>query len=165
MELLKKRILKEGRAEKGDILKVDGFINHQVDPKLMKEMAKDIVEHFQNSMITKVATIESSGISPAIFVADLLNVSMVIMKKQPSKLIYSDLFQTIVQSYTKGVSYELTVSKKYISEEDNILIVDDFLANGETARGAIRLVEMSGASVAGVAVLIEKAFQAGREKL
>ena len=165
MKLLEDKILAEGIAESENILKVDSFINHQVDPELMKKMGKDIAEHYKGKGITRIATIESSGIAPALMAAEALGVPLVILKKQPSKILNHDLYQTVVTSYTKGTSYELTISEKYISENDHILIVDDFLANGEAATGAIRLIRKAHATIAGVSVLIEKAFQPGREKL
>jgi xanthine phosphoribosyltransferase len=115
--------------------------------------------------VTKVVTIESSGIAPALMTAAALHVPLVIFKKQPSKILNDDLYQTIVTSFTKGTSYELTLSKKYISDQDHVLIIDDFLANGEAATGAIRLLREAHATVAGLGILIEKSFQPGREKL
>ena len=165
MKLLQEKILKEGRAINGDILKVDSFINHQIDPDLMEAMAKEFAAHYKDCGITKVVTIESSGIAPAVFTAKELGVPMVILKKEPSKILNDDLFQTIVASFTKATSYELTLSKKFINETDHVLIIDDFLANGEAATGAIRLLRMAHATIAGVGILIEKSFQPGREKL
>lgn len=165
MQLLKEKILSEGKAVNEDILKVDSFINHQVDPELMEQIAKEFASYFGGRGITKVVTIESSGIAPALFTAKELGVPMVILKKQPSKILNDDLFQTIVTSYTKGTSYELTMSKKFVKENDHVLIIDDFLANGEASTGAIRLIRMAHATVAGVGILIEKSFQPGHEKL
>lgn len=165
MKLLKEKILAEGRAMGEDILKVDSFINHQVDPLLMKQVGEEFAEHFRNKGITKVVTIESSGIAPALMTALALNVPMVILKKQPSKILNDDLYQTVVTSFTKGTSYELTLSRKFINENDHVLIIDDFLANGEAATGAIRLIRLAHATVAGVGILIEKSFQPGRQKL
>lgn len=165
MQLLKDKILSEGIAVNEDILKVDSFINHQVDPELMEQIAADFAEHFKNRGITKVVTIESSGIAPAVFTAKALGVPMVIFKKQPSKILNDNLYQTIVTSFTKGTSYELTLSQKFINENDHVLIIDDFLANGEAATGAIRLLRMAHATVAGIGILIEKSFQPGRGKL
>ena len=165
LQLLKDKILAEGNAINEDILKVDGFINHQVDPELMEEIAKEFAEHFKDKGITKVVTIESSGIAPAVFTARDLGVPMVIFKKQPSKVLNDDLYQTVVTSFTKGTSYELTLSKKFIDASDHVLIIDDFLANGEAATGAIRLLRMAHATVAGIGILIEKSFQPGRAKL
>lgn len=165
MKLLEEKILAEGRAMGEDILKVDSFINHQVDPLLMKQVGEEFAEHFRDKGITKVVTIESSGIAPALMTALALNVPMVILKKQPSKILNDDLYQTVVTSFTKGTSYELTLSRKFINENDHVLIIDDFLANGEAATGAIRLIRLAHATVAGVGILIEKSFQPGRQKL
>lgn len=165
MKLLEEKIRQDGTAVNEHILKVDSFINHQVDPALMQEMGKEIAEHFKDKRITKVATIESSGIAPAIMTSLALGVPMVILKKQPSKILNQDLYQTVVTSFTKETNYELTLSKKYITADDHVLLVDDFLANGEAATAAIRLIRMSHATIAGLGVLIEKSFQPGREKL
>lgn len=165
MKILEDMILERGIAVNEDILKVDSFVNHQVDPELMKNIGDEFAEHFKGQGITKVATIESSGIAPALMTALALNVPMLILKKQPSKILNQDLYQTVVTSYTKGTSYELTLSKNYISENDHVLIIDDFLANGEAATGAIRLIRKAHATIAGVGILIEKSFQPGYEKL
>jgi len=165
MQLLKDRILKDGRAVNEDILRVDTFINHQVDPYLMRECARDFAEHFKDSGVTKIATIESSGIAPALLTAVEMELPLVFFKKQPSKVLNDDLYQTMVTSFTKGTNYELTLSRKVIDSSDHVLIIDDFLANGEAATGAIRLVRMAHATVAGLGVLIEKSFQPGRSKL
>ena len=165
MKILEDMILERGIAVNEDILKVDSFVNHQVDPELMKNIGDEFAEHFKGQGITKVATIESSGIAPALMTALALNVPMLILKKQPSKILNQDLYQTVVTSYTKGTSYELTLSKNFISENDHVLIIDDFLANGEAATGAVRLIRKAHATVAGIGVLIEMTFQPGREKL
>ncbi|MBQ4241235.1 MAG: xanthine phosphoribosyltransferase [Lachnospiraceae bacterium] len=165
MRLLEEKILSDGRAVNEDILRVDTFINHQVDPLLMTRCAKEFAVHFKGKGITKVVTIESSGIAPALLTSLELNVPMVILKKQPSKVLNDDLYQTMVASFTKGTNYELTLSKEVISEKDHVLIIDDFLANGEAVTGAVRLLRMAHATVAGIGILIEKAFQPGREKL
>lgn len=165
MKILEDMILERGIAVNEDILKVDSFVNHQVDPELMKNIGDEFAEHFKGQGITKVATIESSGIAPALMTALALNVPMLILKKQPSKILNQDLYQTVVTSYTKGTSYELTLSKNFISENDHVLIIDDFLANGEAAIGAIRLIRKAHATIAGVGILIEKSFQPGYEKL
>lgn len=165
MKLLEDKIKKDGLAVNEHILKVDSFINHQIDPMLMQEMGRDIAEHFKDKGITKIATIESSGIAPALMTSAAMGVPLLILKKQPSKILNQDLYQTVVTSFTKETNYELTLSKKYISDKDHVLIVDDFLANGEAATAALRLLRMSHATIAGLAVLIEKSFQPGREKL
>lgn len=162
---LKERILKDGIAVNSDILKVDGFINHQVDPELMQHIGEEFANYFSNRGITKVATIESSGIAPALMTAQAMKVPLIILKKQPSKILNDNLYQTEVVSFTKDTRYELTLSSKFISENDHVLIIDDFLANGEAATGAIRLLRKAHATVAGLGILIEKSFQSGHEKL
>ena len=165
MKLLEDRILAEGNVLSPAILKVDSFINHQVDPVLMQEMGRDIANHFKDQGVTKVMTIESSGISPALFVACELGVPLLLLKKQSSAILKTDVIQTEVVSFTKEISYQLTLARKYLSDTDHVLLVDDFLANGEAATGALRLIRKANATVAGLGVLIEKSFQPGREKL
>lgn len=165
VRLLEERIQKEGKALSESVLKVDSFINHQVDPEFMEMLGKDFAEHFKDFGITKVFTIESSGIAPAMMVAKYLHVPMVILKKQTSKILNGNVYQTRITSFTKGTSYELTLFSDYISPDDRILLIDDFLANGEAATGASRLVEQSGAKLAGIGILIEKSFQNGRKRL
>lgn len=165
MKRLEEKILAEGKAVNENILKVDSFINHQIDPAFMLELGRELASHFADQGITKVITIESSGIAPALMTAYILNVPVIILKKEPSKVLNQNLYQTVVTSYTKGSSYELTMSREHISENDHVLIVDDFLANGETATGAVRLLRKAHATIAGLGVLIEKSFQPGREKL
>lgn len=165
MKILHNRILKEGQALNENVLKVDSFLNHQVDPELMFQMGTYFKNYFKDKGITKVFTIESSGIAPAVMTAMQMNLPMVTLKKQSSKILKGDVYQTTIHSFTKGVDYELTLSKKYINSEDKILIIDDFLANGEAAQGAARLVEAAGAKVSGIGIVIEKSFQPGREKL
>ncbi len=165
MEKLHKKILEEGMALNNTVLKVDSFLNHGVDPKLMYEIGTYFKNYFKDKGITKVFTIESSGIAPAVMAAMQMDLQMVTLKKQTSKILKGEVYQTTVHSFTKGLDYELTLSKKYINENDNILIIDDFLANGEAALGAARLVEASGAKVGGIGIVIEKSFQPGRDML
>ncbi len=165
MKLLKERILAEGKAKNENILKVDSFLNHQVDPVLMQKIGEEFAEHYKDMGITKVVTIESSGIAPALMTAMALEVPMIILKKQPSKVLNDNLFQTVVTSYTRGTSYELSLAQEYISEDDHVLIIDDFLADGEAATGAIRLLRKAHATIGGIGILIEKSFQPGRKKL
>jgi xanthine phosphoribosyltransferase len=162
---LQDRIIKEGVVTDDEIIKVDSFVNHQVDPLLMEKIGDAFADHFSGKGITKVATIESSGISPALMTARSMGIPLIILKKQPSRVLNDSLYQTEINSFTKETSYELTLSSKYISENDHILIIDDFLANGEAATGAIRLIRKAHATVAGVGVLIEKSFQPGHDKL
>lgn len=165
MKILEEKILSEGIAVNEDILKVDSFVNHQVDPVLMHQIGEAFAAHYKDGGVTKVVTIESSGIAPALMTALALNVPMIILKKQPSKVLNDNLYQTVITSFTKGTSYELTLSQQFINENDHVLIVDDFLANGEAATGAIRLLRKAHATIAGVGILIEKSFQPGRGKL
>ncbi|MCI9070096.1 xanthine phosphoribosyltransferase [Clostridium sp.] len=165
MDILKERILKEGQALSETVLKVDSFLNHGVDAKLMYDMGTCFKEYYKNHGVTKIFTIESSGIAPTVMTAMQMELPMVTLKKQSSKILNGDVYQTTVHSFTKGSDYELTLSKKYISPEDNILVIDDFLANGEAALGAIRLIEEAGAKVAGIGIVIEKSFQPGRAVL
>lgn len=165
MKLLEDKILAEGKALSTSILKVDSFINHQVDPDLMNEIGKEFARYFKDAHVTKVLTIESSGIAPSVYTAMHLNVPMIILKKQTSKILNGNVAQTNITSFTKGTSYELTLSLDYINADDTVLIVDDFLANGEAATGAVRLAQAAGAKIAGIGILIEKSFQKGRQKL
>ena len=165
MKELEEKILKEGHALSESILKVDGFINHQVDPVLMQQIGDAFADHFENRGITKVVTIESSGIAPALMTAIALKVPMIILKKQTSKILNGKVYQTRVTSFTKGTSYELTLYQDYIDPSDKVLLIDDFLANGEAAMGASRLIKESGAELSGIGILIEKSFQKGRKRL
>ena len=153
VKLLEERIKKDGKALGKTVLKVDSFINHQVDSEFMDALGKDFAEHFKEYGITKVFTIESSGIAPALMTAKYLDVPMVILKKQTSKILNGKVYQTRVTSFTKGTSYELTLYQDY------------FLANGEAAMGASRLIKESGADLTGIGILIEKSFQKGRKRL
>ena len=165
MKALEEKIRLEGVALSETVLKVDSFINHQVDPVLMQQIGEVFAAAYKDKGITKVFTIESSGIAPALYTAAALGVPMVILKKQTSKTLSGEVFQTNITSFTKGTSYELTLSKKYISPDDRILVIDDFLANGEAASGASHLVSLGGAEIAGIGILIEKSFQRGRKRL
>ena len=162
MDILKERILQEGKALSETVLKVDSILNHGVDARLMYDIGTYFKEYYKNHGVTKIFTIESSGIAPTVMTAMQMELPMVTLKKQNSKILNGDVYQTTVHSFTKGSDYELTLSKKYISPDDNILVIDDFLANGEAALGAIRLIEEAGAKVAGVGIVIEKSFQPGR---
>lgn len=165
MKELKEKILKFGNPINENVLKVDSFINHQVDANLMNLIGKEFAEYYKDRNITKVVTIESSGIAPATFTALHLNVPLVIMKKTTSKVLSDDLVQATITSYTKGTTFELTMSKKFVNKDDNVVVIDDFLANGQAAMGAIKLVEKMGANVESIGILIEKSFQPGRKEL
>ena len=166
MSYLKERIIKDGVVIDESVLKVDSFLNHQIDPKVLKEVTNEIVRYFEKKEITKVMTIEASGIAPAIQIAAYFDVPMLFAKKaEPSTLENTDLYETEVHSYTKNITSRVLVSKKYLSADDKVLIIDDFLANGEAAMGLIDLVNQAGGEVAGVGICIEKSFQPGRKKL
>lgn len=164
MELLKQKILNEGIALAGHVLKVDSFLNHQIDPNLMCEIGKEFAARFANSGITKIVTIESSGIAPALMTGLELGVPVVFARKHKS-LTLTDVYAKSIHSYTKEVTYEVSISKKFLTAGDQILIIDDFLAHGEAALGIASIVADAGASVSGIGIVIEKSFQSGRQKL
>ena len=164
MKQLKERILRDGKCFPGGILKVDNFINHQMDPILMHEMAKELVRRFSNHNINKVITIEASGIAPAIMVGAYLNVPVLFAKKKmPSTM--ENMLKTEVFSFTKNKSYPVCVSGDYLTTDDRVLFIDDFLANGNAAMGIIDLITQAGATLEGMGFLIEKGFQSGGAKL
>ena len=165
MQLLERRILRDGRALSADVLLVDSFLNHQVDPELMGELGREFARIFADAGVTKVATIEASGIAPAVMTAQAMGLPLVIMKKSVSSILREGIIRTEVISYTKNVKYMLTLKQQFICERDNVLLIDDFLANGEAAFGGIRLIEQAGARVAGVGAVIAKAFQPGLSRL
>ena len=165
MELLKQRILKEGRALNEHVLLVDSFLNHQVDVELMKACGEEFARRFSDAGVTRIATIESSGIAPAAMTALAMDLPMVIMKKSVSSILRDGIIQREVFSFTKNAPYLLTLKTDFIHPDDRVLLIDDFMANGEAAFGGIALLEQAGATVAGVGAVIAKAFQPGIRKL
>ena len=165
MELLKQKILSDGRALNEHVLLVDSFLNHQVDVKLMNEVGKEFARRFADAGITRVVTIESSGIAPAVMAAMAMDLPMVIMKKSVSSILKDGIIQREVFSFTKNAPYLLTLKRHFVAEGDRVLLIDDFLANGEAAFGGIALLEQAGASIAGVGAVIAKAFQPGIDRL
>ena len=164
MKELKDRITNEGKCFPGGILKVDNFINHQMDPVLMRKMAEEIAKRFSAHNINKVMTVEASGIAPAIMVGDILKVPVLFAKKKtPSTM--ENMLVTEVYSFTKERTYKVCVSKDYLGENDRVLFVDDFLANGNAAKGIIDLINQAGATLEGMSFLIEKGFQEGGKEL
>ena len=162
MKALKERILKDGKCFPGGILKVDKFINHQMDPNLMKDIAVELIRRFASSEVNKIITIEASGIAPAIMMGFLLNLPVVFAKKKkPSTM--GDMLSTQVTSFTKQRTYDVVISKEYLDKNDKVLFVDDFLAYGNAAKGIIDLVKQAGAELVGMGFIIEKAFQHGRD--
>ena len=164
MDLLKKRILQDGKCFEGGILKVDSFINHQMDPILMKSIGVEFVRRFANKDFNKVMTIEASGIAPAIMVGYLLELPVVFAKKKQPKTM-ENMISTTLRSFTKDREYNVCISKDFLSKEDRVLFIDDFLANGNAANGIIDLIDQAGAQLAGMGFIIEKAFQHGGEVL
>ena len=165
MQELVKRIQQDGNVLGDGVLKVDSIINHQVDPLLMKQMGELFAKVFAKRNITKVVTIESSGIAPAIFCALELGVPMIFARKSKSLTMNEELLTSSVYSFTKQVTSTISISRKFLTESDNVLIIDDFLANGQAAKGLIELCQQAGASVEGIGILIEKSFQDGRQLL
>ena len=165
MQALKDKICSEGCALNDQVLLVDSFLNHQVDAALMAEIGREFARLSADLGVTRVMTIESSGIAPAQMTALSMNLPLVVMKKSSSRILSEGTLQTEVFSFTKGISYQLTVKNKYIHPNDRVLLSDEFLANGEAARGAIRLIEEAGASVTAIGIVIEKSFQPGRALL
>ncbi len=165
MELLKKKIEQEGIVLSNTVLKVDSFLNHQIDPELMLEIGKEFSQRFANKGITKILTIESSGIAPAVMTGLQLNVPVIFARKRKSMTLINDLLTSTVRSFTKNETNEISVSQKYITENDQVLIIDDFLANGQAAIGLIDIVQQAKATIAGIGIVIEKAFQEGGQHL
>ena len=161
MKLLEERIRKDGIIREGNVLKVDSFINHQMDIKLFEEMAKEWKKLFADKKINKILTIEASGIGIAAIVAREFDVPVVFAKKSKSINLDDNNFSTKIQSFTHSKIYDVIVSKKFLSPEDHILIIDDFLANGCALLGLTDLVESAGATVEGIGIAIEKGFQQG----
>lgn len=164
MKLLEERILHDGKCLEGGILKVDSFINHQMDPMLMKAVAEEFGRRFSGSGANKILTVEASGIAPAIMTGLAMELPVVFAKKKkPSTM--ENMLSTTVYSFTKGRNYDVCVCGDYLGKGDRVLFIDDFLANGNAALGMIDLVRQAGAGIAGMGFLIEKAFQHGRERI
>ena len=166
MKSLEKRILKDGVIINNDILKVDSFLNHQIDVALARDLAKEITEHFNGDGINKILTIETSGIAYAYAVAqEMGDLPLVFAKKSKSATVGNDVYTGEVKSFTRNTVSKITVANKYLKPSDTVLIVDDFLAEGNASLGLIDLCKQAGAKVVGVAVAIEKGFQPGRKRL
>ncbi|MEC3439717.1 xanthine phosphoribosyltransferase [Bacillus cereus] len=165
MKVLQEKILNEGKVLSGDGLKVDAFLNHQIDPVLMQEIGKEFAKRFKEENITKIVTIESSGIAPSVMAALELGVKVIFARKRKSLTLQDNMYVANVYSFTKQETNEISLSRNHIDENDRVLIIDDFLANGQAALGLMSLVEQAGASIAGIGIVIEKAFQDGGKKL
>lgn len=161
MQLLKDRIRKDGKIKEGNVLKVDSFLNHQMDVKLFQEIGKEFKRRFADEEITKILTIEASGIGIACAAAEVFDVPVVFAKKTQTKNIAGDVYTTKVESFTHGRVYDIIVSKEFLGKGDKVLLIDDFLANGKALEGLAELVTKSGAELVGAGVVIEKGFQVG----
>ena len=161
MNCLEKRILKDGVVKEGNVLKVDSFLNHQMDIALMNEIGKEFYERFKGKSINKILTIEASGIAIAYAVAQQFNVPLLFAKKSKSINIAGDVFTAEVESFTHKNRNTVVVSKQFLSEKDHVLIIDDFLANGCALQGLISIVDQAGGTVEGIGIAIEKGFQVG----
>ena len=165
MKLLKERILKDGVVKPGNVLKVDSFLNHQMDIDLINEIGKEFRRLFPSDKITKILTIEASGIGIACIAAQYFHVPVVFAKKTKSRNLDGALYTAQVKSFTKGIDYEIQVSQKFIGPDDCVLVLDDFLAKGQALKGLLKIVRESGAKLAGCGIVIEKGFQDGGKLL
>ncbi|CAM2140988.1 Xanthine phosphoribosyltransferase [Paraburkholderia tropica] len=165
MEALKRKIEEEGVVLSDQVLKVDAFLNHQIDPLLMKKIGDEFAARFEKDGVTKIVTIESSGIAPAVMAGLQMGVPVVFARKHKSLTLTDNLLTSSVYSFTKQTESQIAVSGNHLSDQDRVLIIDDFLANGQAALGLVSIVQQAGASVAGLGIVIEKSFQPGREEL
>ncbi len=165
MKLLEDRILTDGIVRAGDVLKVDGFLNHMIDVRFVAELGREFHRLFGNCGINKILTIEASGIGVACLTAQFFDCPVVFAKKAKSKNIDADVYTVPVDSFTHGTTYDVMVSKHYLGRGDNVLIIDDFLAKGNALLGLVKLVRESGASLAGAGIVIEKAYMDGGKRI
>lgn len=162
MKLLEDRIIKDGKILEGDIIKVDSFLNHQLDIKFLNTLAEDVAKYFKNKNINKILTIEASGIAFATVISENMNyIPVVFSKKKKTLNIGDSLWQSHVKSYITKKDYMISVSKEFIGKDDNLLIVDDFLAEGNALRGLIDISKKAGANIEGISVAVEKGYQGG----
>ena len=161
MQLLKERIIKDGKVRSGNVLKVDSFLNHQLDIELFGEIGREFKRRFADQTVTKILTIEASGIGIACITAQYFKVPVVFAKKNQTKNIAGDVYTSKVESFTHGRVYDIIVSKDFLKPEDKILVIDDFLANGAALIGLINLIKDAGATLVGAGIVIEKGFQEG----
>ncbi len=165
MNFLEERILRDGQVREGDILKVDSFLNHQLDTGLLDKIGETFYHHFKDKPVTRVLTVEASGIAVAYPVARIFKVPVVFAKKSRSMNLDGDLYTSVVHSYTYNLDNTLTLSKNYLGKDDCVLIVDDFMANGKAVQGLLDICRQAGAQVAGIGIAIEKGFQDGGKNL
>ena len=165
MELLKQRIRQDGIVKGNDVLKVDSFLNHQMDIALFEEIGKEFQRRFANCGVNKILTIEASGIGIACVTAQFFHCPVIFAKKSQTKNIAGEVYTTKVESFTHGRIYDVIVAKQFLGPKDRVLIIDDFLANGAALEGLIDLVDQAGASLVGAGIVIEKAFQPGGDRI
>ncbi|HHS2654916.1 TPA: xanthine phosphoribosyltransferase [Streptococcus agalactiae] len=165
MKLLEERILKDGDVLGENILKVDSFLTHQVNFELMQEIGKVFADKYKEAGITKVVTIEASGIAPAVYAAQALGVPMIFAKKAKNITMTEGILTAEVYSFTKQVTSQVSIVSRFLSNDDTVLIIDDFLANGQAAKGLLEIIGKAEAKVAGIGIVIEKSFQDGRDLL
>lgn len=169
MEALRRKILSEGRVASDDVLKVDSFLNHQLDTVLLNQIAEEFYQRFASEQVTKIVTVEASGIALAVLTGRLFEVPVIFAKKQPQQKAsdcQSETFYTAdVYSYTKACQYQMVIAKDYLQATDCVLLIDDFLANGEAATGLMTILEQAGAKLVGLGIAIEKGFQKGGDQL
>lgn len=165
MRTLQDRVKEDGVVIDEKILKVDSFLNHQIDAKLMYEVGQVITEHFKDKKITKVLTIEASGIAPAIMASLHLDVPCLFAKKAKPSTMTSEFYQTDIHSFTKNTTSTVVIAKQFLNEDDHVLIIDDFLANGEASLGLHRLVQAANATTSGIGIVIEKKFPTGQREV
>ncbi|WP_165680298.1 xanthine phosphoribosyltransferase [Metapseudomonas otitidis] len=165
MDILKEKILSEGIVLSDQVLKVDAFLNHQIDPKLMQFIGHEFAERFRGQGITKIVTIEASGIAPAVMAGLELGIPVIFARKFQSLTLKNDLLISKVFSFTKQTESTIAISAKHLTAADHVLVIDDFLANGHAAKALIDLIGQAGASIAGLGIVIEKSFQDGRRLL
>lgn len=165
MKRLQEKMEQDGRILSEHVLKVDSFLNHQIDPLLMKEIGEEFATRFASEKITKIVTLESSGIAPSVMTGLILGVPVIFARKRQSLTMMDDLLTADVYSFTKETKNRIAVSNAFLSTDDHVLIIDDFLANGQAALGLIDIVRQAGSSIAGIGIVIEKSFQNGAELL
>lgn len=165
LNILEKRILEEGIVLPGNVLKVDGFVNHRIDPQFFMQIAEEFKRRFEHLEIDKILTVEVSGIAIAFAVGLAMDKKVVFAKKNNSKTLGDDVYKSSVYSYTKGVTYDIMVSKNFLNKGDRVLVIDDFLANGKALEGVYDILEQAGAKLVSTGILIEKGFQEGGKRL
>ena len=165
MRFMEERILKNGQVRPGNILKVDSFVNHQLDVAFLADAGRVFYDHFRDRGIDKILTVEASGIAVACMTAQYFQVPVLFAKKAKSRNLDNDLYTAVAHSYTYGIDNTLTVSKRFLTAADKVLLIDDFLAEGNAVNGLLDLCSQAGASVAGIGILIEKGFQGGGDAL